>query len=457
MSRKQTEAWDAIHKKGVDELMYGGAKGGAKSVFLCFWMYLECYELARKYVPDARANPIPVGWLGRKRAKDFKETTLETWKRFIPNAYYRLKGDPPDIIIGERVIIRTGGLSSQEEVEKFNSAEYARIGLDQAEETSRDDVAALRATRRLVLDNQPVPAKIVWTCNPRVGWLKDEFIDHPKPNKVFIPALYKDNPWLSDDYVNILNDAFGHRPDLLRAYRDGVWTGLGAADQVILEEWLIAAENRTSPPPYIKRLVSVDPARFGDDLCVILGLENFNIVDAVVLPKCPEPQIVAEAGAMSVRMGDVPIVVEVVGMCGVGDQLLAQGRNVIEYKPGSQSSNKEKYYNLRAEAHDTVARWFNLGVFDERRGLFVTFQPPKNADLLAVWRKAREQLMWATYSFRGEKCLISDKGDIKADHDGVSPDYADAYVNGVFCLQFVDEFQGSEQKPRGLTAIAIPA
>lgn len=448
LSRKQTEAWQTIHRPDVDEMLYGGAKGGAKSIFLCYWSYLEAYEIARRYVPHAREHPIPVGWLGRKVAKHFKETTLDTWKRFIPSQYYRMKGDPPDIIIADRVLIRTGGLDSREALEKFNSAEFAVIGCDQAEETKRDEIGVLRATRRLIIDGHHISGKIVWTANPALCWLKDEFIDHPQPGKVFVPALYKDNPWLPPEYMKILEDSFAYRPDLLRAYRDGIWEGLSGIDQIILDEWITAAEQRRVHEPYIKRLITVDPARFGDDVCVILALENTRVVDAVILPYSPSPMISDKAHAMSVKWGKCPIVVEDTGLGGpVGDELVGQGAHVIRYNPSAGSSNPDKWWNLRSEVWSTVGRWFALGVWDFKHGCMMQLPEPdrfedeaqtKETALWRAWRLVTRQMAWLKYKFRGQKVLVEPKEDTKADHEGVSPDYADAYVQGLYHLQFVE-------------------
>jgi hypothetical protein len=127
LSQKQSDAWWALADDVVKELMYGGAKFGGKSFFGVHWMWNECYEIARKYVPKPLKHPIPVGFMGRKIGKHFKETTLDTWKRFIPPDRYKIKGDPAEITIADRVLIRTGGLEAKEDLEKFNSAEFARI------------------------------------------------------------------------------------------------------------------------------------------------------------------------------------------------------------------------------------------------------------------------------------------------------------------------------------------
>ncbi len=76
-------------------------------------------------------------------------STLETWKRFIPEDRYEIKGKPAEIIVCGRVKILTGGLDNSELINKFNSAEYAFFFLDQAEEIDAEQIGELRAMFRL--------------------------------------------------------------------------------------------------------------------------------------------------------------------------------------------------------------------------------------------------------------------------------------------------------------------
>jgi len=444
LTRRQAQAWAHLSDPRVRAVTYGGAKGGGKSHFLCTWAYTRAWEIAARYKLARSAMPLHVGWIGRKRATDFVATTLQTWQRTIPSHAYQLKAatekHPRHILIDGRVAIDYGGLDSVEAINKFNSAEYAFIACDQAEETKRDDVAVLMGSLRLMIEGEAQDYKCLWPCNPAPGWIKEEFIDHPTPERRFVPALYHDNPHLPESYVGILEDAFGYRPDLLRAYRDGDWSSLSAIDQCILQEWITAAQTRLVREPFIRRLVTVDPARFGNDVTVILCLENTRIVDAVILPYCSTTDIAMQAQAMSIRWAGCPIVVEEVGLgAGVVDALVSSGAHVISYNPAGASSNPEKWYNLRAEVWSTVGRWFCMGVWDARAGELVCLpDPDDDPELLQVQREVCRQLVWPTYKFRGAKTLIAPKEDIKADHEGVSPDYADAYVQGVWHLPLVE-------------------
>jgi hypothetical protein len=430
LSRKQSDAWWALQQPHVEELLYGGAKGGGKSWFGCHWMYHECYEIARNYVPTPRKHPIPVAFMGRKIAKRFKETTLDTWKRFIPSDRYSIKGDPAEITIAGRVLIRTGGLDDREDVEKFNSAEFARIFIDQAEETTKDDISVMRASLRLTIGGKRVPPKVLWTANPRQCWLKEDFIDNPTPERPFIKALPTDNTKMDglDAYLKKLNDAFKHRPELLAAYLEGIWDAFEGGDQLIMNRWVDDA--------YVNRhlcgggkLISCDPARFGEDETVIFVFEGTDVIDKKIMGKSRTTEISYEIAKMSRENGHCPAVIDEIGVgAGVVDECKAKGVNTIPFNSSAKSEEAELYYNLRAEAWMRASKLFSEGK------VRLTFQDPR----------LKRQLVIPTYSFRNGRILVEDKAEIKK-RLGSSPDWADCYIMGLWAID-----QATNYRP-GLT------
>jgi hypothetical protein len=419
LSRKQSDAWWALQDDFVEEVMYGGAKGGGKSWFGCHWLWHECYEIARNFVPKARKHPIPIAFMGRKVGKHFKETTLDTWKRFIPGDRYRIKGDPAEITIADRVLIRTGGLEAKEDLEKFNSAEFARIFVDQAEETTKDDISVLRASLRLSIGGRAIPPKVLWTANPGQCWLKEEFIDDPVPEKVFIKALPTDNTKMPDldGYLRRLREAFKHRPELLAAYLEGKWDAFEGGNQLILSRWIDAAYDNESYIPSSGKLVACDPSRFGDDETPIFLMEDTDVKEKVILGKASVVEVANEVTKMTRVNGHCPAVVDEIGIGGgVIDVCRQNGVNVIAFNGAESSEEKEKYYNLRAEA------WFRASQdFSERK---VRLTLPNTT--------LRKQLVVPTYSFRNGRILIEEKKDIKKRLGGKSPDWADCYIMGLW-------------------------
>jgi hypothetical protein len=431
-SRKQSDAWWLLQEKFVDELLYGGAKGGGKSIFGCYWMYLECYEIARKYIPNPLKHPVPIGFMGRKVAKHFKETTLDTWKRFIPPNMYQMKGDPAEIVIAERVMIRTGGLEAKEDLEKFNSAEFARIFVDQAEETTKDDISVLRASLRLVLNKgkhkkwpQKIKGKILWTANPAPGWLKTDFIDNPKRNMPFVRALPTDNHWMGAEYIKTLEKAFEHRPELLAAYRDGCWDAFEGSDQIIFQRWIDKARGNIQFNT--DKIIACDPARFGDDETVIFLLEGSEIVKKEIMGVSKTTQISNYICRLSRDNGHCPAVIDEIGVGGgVVDELVDMGVKVIPYNSSNAAVDSEKYVNLRAESWFEAAKEFSDG----------------KIKLANIYPKLSGQLCVPKYLFKNNgRIMVEPKKDIKK-RLGVSPDHADCYIIGLWGQRQRRDFGG---------------
>lgn len=125
---------------------------------------------------------------------------------------------------------------------------------------------------------------------------------------------------------------------------------------------------------------------------------------------------------LSHRNGGCLIVVDV---CGVGggivDRLIEMGDNVLAIDNASKSSEPEKYYNLRSEIWCRAGDGFADG----------------DVELRNIEPKLKGQLTTPTYEYRDGRILIENKAEIKK-RLGNSPDRADAYVNGLYALQFVD-------------------
>jgi hypothetical protein len=360
--------------------------------------------------------------MGRKRGVDFTNTTLETWKRFIPEAAYVIKGKPAEIIIWDRVKILTGGLDNSEIVNKFNSAEYAFYFIDQAEEVDREQIGELRATTRLIINGRKIPGKGLFTANPAPSFLKDEFILNPTEGRVFIRALPADNPYLGPEYIAVLRDSFRHRPELLRAYLDGCWDELGGYNQVIKDAWLENAAKIRVYPPAVKKLITCDPARYGDDETVIYSLQNTVISEQIIYG---QKNLMHTANVLHCLRRKYDGCLIVVDVCGVGagivDRLIEMGDNVLGIDNAAKSSQPEKYYNLRSEIWCGAADAFADG----------------DVQLVTDDQRLKGQLTCPTYEFRDGRILIESKADIKK-RLGNSPDRADAYVNGLYALQFVE-------------------
>lgn len=428
LTRRQTLAWHALHDDSVSEVLYGGAKGGGKSVFGCFWVFLKALEVIREYDLKPTSFPIPVAFMGRKQGVDFTNTTLETWKRFIPVGAYRIKEQAKEIIIGDAVKIDFGGMDKQEAVQKFNSAEYAFFFLDQAEEVTRDDIAVLRASLRLVINGRQCKAKALLTANPARCWLRDEFITSPRDDQRYIQALPSDNPYLDDSYLEILRQSFKHRPELLAAYLEGSWDSFEGMDQIIRDLWLREAMDRKRYPAEPQSLVVCDPARFGDDETVIYDMKDTQIAKETIYGKKDTMYTANVLFTKQRDSGGCPVVVDTIGIgAGIGDRLVEMGCKVISINASKKASDVKRYYNLRAEMWTTGGERFAEG------DVALSHNDPV----------LRGQLCTPTYKFRNGRILIESKDDIKK-RLGRSPDRADTYIMGLYALALLVRHRASE-------------
>lgn len=421
LTTKQTRAWDFLEKPDIREILFGGAKYGGKSWFLCVWSYSFALSFADKFKIPKSDNPLPIGFLGRKVAKNFSDTTLETWFKTIPANGYVARGKPVELIIDNRVKLHTGGLDNRETINKFNSAEYAFFAIDQAEETTEDDISLLRAATfgRLVVQNKAVDGKGLFTANPRICWLKDEFIENPAKSRRFVSALPTDNPYCSQAYIDNLKDAFKHRPELLRAYLYGDWSGIEGVNQVIRDVWLERALRM--PSLFMGKVISCDVARFGDDKTIALVLEGTEIVERLEMVSSRTTAVSDALVELSKRHSDCEIVVDEIGVGGgVVDELHKSGRRVISFNSSNKAENPEKFYNLRAEAWWMVGEHFAHGEIGCRK----------------MSPELRKQLTVPCYDFRNGKIIIEPKDAIK-ERLGSSPDEADSFIMGVWAVKRV--------------------
>ena len=434
LSPRQTIAWDTLELPGVESVCYGGAKGGGKSVLLCYWAYHQCLKIITDFGLTWRKHPIAVGWLGRLRAVDFGDTTLETWKRFIPPDGYVLREQAREIIVGPVKLVY-GGLDDRETVNKFNSAEYGFICVDQAEEVPQDKIDVLKATRRLSIDGVHLPPKALYTANPRICWLKDEYYSSKNPAKRFIQALPADNPFLPAGYIDILTDAFKHRPELLESYLHGKWDAFEAPDQVILERWLADACRRKFAKPVERQFLVCDPAGMGDDETVIYEFHDTDIVSQKIYAKCTPHFTANILHTMALKQKATAIVVDA---CGLGEaivhllQVMCGGAyRVIGLDSAAPARDKNKYANTRAEM------WFEAGRMLEEGAVSLSAAEWMSED---DYRMLSAELCAVTYAFQGQKLKLIKKEETKK-RLSRSPDRGDTAVMGWYSLPQVPKIK----------------
>lgn len=371
-------------------------------------------------------HPMPLGFIGRKQAIDFKKTTLETWIKNVPPACYEIKRQDGELILFNNTCkILFGGLDSQETINKFNSAEFAFFAIDESAETTREDVAVLRGALRLKVNGiQPV-YKELYTANPSDCWLKEDFVDHKLPKHVYIPALPSDNPHLPDNYIETLEAAFKHSQPLLRAYRDGDWSALKSTNTLLSSDDLKKLEGLVIHFTKSKRVIVCDPATTHDE-CVIYCLHDYDIIDQMIMTgETDEMKIAGQIAVMAKKHNCLDVGGDSIGLgSGIFSRLQEMGEYRVHRINSAESSFSKSFVNKRAEIYWNLMR----KVLDKQ------IPYPKDEEL-------RRQMINTTYEVIGSngEIKITQKDKIKK-VIGRSPDRADAFAMGVWLSDQVEPY-----------------
>lgn len=411
LTGKQDLAFQHLTDNQDKQVLYGGAKGGGKSYLFCAWVFFWATHLIKLF--DLKNNPpsspIPIGFIGRKRAVDFDKTTLETFRRIIPADEYRINSQAKEIVIWEVVKIFYGGLDDQDTINKFNSAENAFIAIDQAEETDRTDVAVLQGSLRLRINGVTPPYKELYTANPAECWLKNDFIIAGKG--IYIPALFSDNPHLPTNYEATLQRSFGFDDVLLRAYKDGDWDAVQADSVLIPSSTIEALKNRTVLEVEEKDGVVCDPSLGGDE-CVIYRMRNTKILQTKIMHEKDTMKIVGQCDFMMREIACRNFVVDSIGIgAGIGDRMKELEWDVYKLV-SSKSSEDPKYTNIREEMWMYASQLIRQGKCEY----------PEDEEL-------RRQLSGVRFKIQDSNGAIKlEPKDTTKKRLGRSPDRADAFV-----------------------------
>lgn len=452
-NKKQAQALRLLLNENDIDILYGGAKGGGKSYLFCVAAFLYAHKIIELFKLNETdlSNPIIIGFLGRKRGSDFRHTTLETWKKVIYPDTYRIKEQSNEIwIYGKnnqpKLSYWFGGLDDQKNINKFNSAELAYIGVDQAEECEREEISVLEASRRLTYNGIKPPYKTFYSANPAECWLKSEFVqgDREKILKeqykakievgdkkairvhaYYIPALPTDNNYLPDGYIQQLEKSFANDLELLQAYRDGNWDVMTSTKRIITITMIENVKGLKIKWPSMKRLISVDPALGGDEV-VIYYFENYEKKDEIICHHNNAVQIKQEITSMAhkhiyleKRCNNIAIDTSCKIGATLADFLEDEKYNIIRCNSSEKASVKfvnRHFFNNRAYM------WWKV------RELFV-----QREILYPEDEKLRNQLTAVKFldSYFGNGIVKLEPKNITKQNIGQSPDRADSFVYGM--------------------------
>jgi len=407
---KQKRALDALSVVNkVDEVIYGGAAGGGKSMLGCAWQIMR-----RIKYPGSR------GLIGRAKLKRLKETTLETFfevaKRDFKletDKHYSLNNQSNVITFynGSKIFLKDlFTYPSDPNFDSLGSLEITDAFVDEVVEIDYTAWNVLRSRTRFMISDELRPA-VLGTCNPKKGWVYNEFYKPStqgklRSNRAFIQSLPTDNPHLPPSYIETLRSL----PEQQRKrLLEGNWDYDDSIDRLFDYDDLLRMfrNEKVGDGKYI----TADVARFGKDSTVIGVWEGCSLVDIVEMKTSSVDETVRaiknEVQKHGVTLSNVIVDEDGIGG-GVVDYLKCRG-----FVGGSKVVKNKMAKNLRAECY------FKLAEFVEQNKITILVKSKQEEivkELDSTRRKDPEL---------DNKLQVISKDEIKRMNGGNSPDYAD--------------------------------
>ena len=393
-TRKQALAHKAIERY----TLFGGAKGGGKSTWLCT-------EL-RELLLETSSN---VGFIGRWESTTFLRTTFITLMHyFTPEIILKHSPYEKKIELINNSILYYGGLKPTQAsapIDKFKSMELGCFALDEATEPPEDIFLALAGCLRL--QRPGIRLRGLLASNPERGWVKDRFVKQNLPDHIFIQALPRDNPNLPPDYEEKLLELYP--PEWVQKYLKGDWD-FSIEDYYVFNYSLLdEATNRICDPSGPISL-GIDFARTGKDSSVIAKTQNGHNTILYSSPYTEDTMsFCGIVGNFIDELRPTRVVCDTVGLGGPAFDRIREVNGdkteCIAYVGGStQVRDKSRYLNVRAESY-----------FDLKQKLI------NGADLPEVAKRQASTIKYEIYSDKVIK--LEPKENMKK-----SPDEMDAIV-----------------------------
>ena len=259
----------------ISDIVYGGAKGGAKSytggslIFGDAFIYPEThYFIARKKLNDLRKFTIP--------------TIFEVFQGWgINEKRYKYNGQDNFFLLDNKskvFLLDASYAPSDPLYMRFGSMQMTRGWIEEAgefEEAAKNNLAA--SIGRWKNDIYNLPGKLLQTCNPAKNYLYREYYRKQKEGtleswKAFIQAFPYDNKMLPAGYIENLERILtkNEKERLLR----GNWEYDDDPSALIQYDKIVDIFSNNHVEPGDKKITS-DIARFGGDKIVIIEWDGW--------------------------------------------------------------------------------------------------------------------------------------------------------------------------------------
>ena len=197
-----------------------GSAGSGKSYFLTQRIIVRCckepirFVVCRRYGSTLRNSVFTL----------FKEV-LTKWKLI---QYVKIKETDMSIHFpnGSSIIL----LGLDEETKLLSLANISGVWVEEAFEVPQNFITQLNLRMRGQAANQQI--WLSWNPISKNSYLYNFTVENPPENSVYIHSTFRDNVFLSQEYINALEEMYVRNPAHARIYCDGEW-GVDAEGLVI--------------------------------------------------------------------------------------------------------------------------------------------------------------------------------------------------------------------------------
>jgi len=422
---KQNLCFYYLQCPDVEEILYGGSLGCLKSTTACQW--LIAYSL--KY-PGTR------WFIARKTLKRIKQTILKTFyecaarwnvqNRFILNKTDNVIQvdtgirDKAGNTIYSEILLMHVDEEKDPELISWRGTEFTGGVCDEANEISENAKSEIKSRIRYKLKEFNLTPKLLLTCNPNQGYLKEQFYVPFKnntlpPYRKFIQALPGDNPHLPESYIQLLEKLpQAKREVLLLGNWDFVSDNLLMEYDSILRMFYSSADAEDdSTEKTFTYYLSIDPARMGEDKTVIMVWKNFDVIEIKTIQKQTLDLTLKDIQQFiaKYKIENKNVILDIDGLgAGIADYI----KGCSKIHNNARPFNEENYSNLKTQLYYRLSEYVNT---DKVRIQKCTDE--QKADILQELLNVK-----SNSKLDGKQSIIS-KEEIKKLIKR-SPDYADA-------------------------------
>lgn len=196
----------------------------------------KSYSITQKLIIRACKEPIKI-LVCRRYGTTIRNTVFATFKEIIQKwkltPYVRIRESDFNIkfVNGSEIIFL--GLDDETKLLSLNN--IGTIFIEEAYEVPQNMVEQLNLRMRGNVANQQLI--LAWNPISKSSWLFDFSVGNPPANSVFIHSTYKDNPFLSVEYISALEELYVRNPQKARIFCDGEW-GVDA-EGLVFQNWKV--------------------------------------------------------------------------------------------------------------------------------------------------------------------------------------------------------------------------